>query len=64
MEAAKKSQETSAAAYVELKKSQKKDAIVSIKRVTDFSFQDVEELIRLVWIAIKFIDTKVSRQNN
>lgn len=56
MEAAKKTQETFAAAHVELKKSQKKDAIVSIKRVADFSFQDVEELIRLVWITINSIN--------
>ncbi|XP_042037065.1 cysteine-tryptophan domain-containing zinc finger protein 3-like isoform X1 [Salvia splendens] len=48
MEAAKKSQDVFAAAHVKLKKSQNRDAIASIKRVVDFSFQDVQELVRLV----------------
>lgn len=56
MEAAKKSQDTFAAAHVELKKSQNKDAIISVKKVIDFSFQDVEELVRLVWLAFNTIN--------
>ncbi|KAH6816605.1 CW-type Zinc Finger [Perilla frutescens var. frutescens] len=56
MEAAKKSQDTFAAAHVELRKSQNKDAMVSVKRVIDFSFQDVEELVRLVWLAFNTIN--------
>lgn len=51
MEAAKKSQDVFAAAHVKLKKSQNRDAIASIKRVVDFSFQDVQELVRLVRLA-------------
>ncbi|XP_042054976.1 cysteine-tryptophan domain-containing zinc finger protein 3-like isoform X2 [Salvia splendens] len=56
MEAGKKSQDAFAAAHVELKKSQNRDAIDSIKRVIDFSFQDVEELVRLVWLAFNSIN--------
>ncbi|KAL0388762.1 UNVERIFIED_CONTAM: hypothetical protein Sradi_2758000 [Sesamum radiatum] len=44
MEAAKKSQDMFAAARVELEESENKEAIVSVKRVIDFSFQNVEEL--------------------
>ncbi|XP_047980733.1 cysteine-tryptophan domain-containing zinc finger protein 7-like isoform X2 [Salvia hispanica] len=51
MEAAKKSQDVFAAAHIILKKSQNRDAIASIKRVVDFSFQDVQELVRLVRLA-------------
>ncbi|KAK4405588.1 hypothetical protein Sango_0565300 [Sesamum angolense] len=47
MEAAKKSQDMFAAARVELEESENKEAIVSVKRVIDFSFQNVEELVRL-----------------
>lgn len=61
MEAAKKSQDTFAAAHVELKKSQNQDAIVSVKRVIDFSFQDVEELVRLVWLAFNTINRQGDR---
>lgn len=56
LEAGKKSQDAFAAAHVELKKSQHRDAIDSIKRVIDFSFQDVEELVRLVWLAFNSIN--------
>ncbi|KAL1548482.1 cysteine-tryptophan domain-containing zinc finger protein 3-like isoform X2 [Salvia divinorum] len=56
IEAAKKSQDAFAAAHVELKKFQNRDAIDSIKRVIDFSFQDVEELLRLVWLALNSIN--------
>ncbi|KAL8524992.1 hypothetical protein ACS0TY_014573 [Phlomoides rotata] len=56
MEAAKKSQDTFAAAHVELTESQNKDAIVFVKRVIDFSFQDVEEFVRLVWLAFNSIN--------
>ncbi|KAL0457379.1 UNVERIFIED_CONTAM: hypothetical protein Slati_1077100 [Sesamum latifolium] len=56
MEAAKKSQHTFAAARVELEESENKEAIVSVKRVIDFSFQNVEELVRLVWLAFNTIN--------
>ncbi|KAK4425823.1 hypothetical protein Salat_1776300 [Sesamum alatum] len=56
MEAAKKSQDMFAAARVELEKSENKEAIVSVKRVIDFSFQNVEELVRLVWLAFNTIN--------
>ncbi|KAG8372966.1 hypothetical protein BUALT_Bualt12G0122000 [Buddleja alternifolia] len=56
MEAAKKSQDTLAAAHVKLEESQNKEGIVSVKRVIDFSFQDVNELIRLVWVAFNTIN--------
>ncbi|KAL1543103.1 cysteine-tryptophan domain-containing zinc finger protein 3-like isoform X1 [Salvia divinorum] len=56
MEAAKKSQDVFAAAHAKLKKSQNRDAIASIKRVVDFSFQDVQELVRLVRLAFNSIN--------
>ncbi|GFP81947.1 hypothetical protein PHJA_000338000 [Phtheirospermum japonicum] len=56
MEAAKKSQDSFAAARVELEQSQNKEAIVSVKRVIDFSFQDVEELVRLVSLAFNTVN--------
>ncbi|KAL6581924.1 hypothetical protein OROMI_005938 [Orobanche minor] len=55
MGAAKKSQDTFAAARVELEQSQNKEAISCVKRVIDFSFQDVEELVRLVSFAFNTI---------
>ncbi|KAI3459285.1 hypothetical protein Pfo_015948 [Paulownia fortunei] len=55
MEAAKKSHDTLAAAHVKLEESQNKEGIVPVKRAIDFSFQDVEELIRLVWLAFNTI---------
>ncbi|KAL3648851.1 hypothetical protein CASFOL_005254 [Castilleja foliolosa] len=56
MEAAKKSQDSFAAARVELDRSQNKEAIVSVKRVIDFSFQDLEKLVRLVSFAFNTIN--------
>ncbi|KAL6532239.1 hypothetical protein OROGR_014209 [Orobanche gracilis] len=56
MGAAKKSQDTFAAAHVELAQSQNKEAISCVKRVIDFSFQDVEELVRLVSLAFNTIN--------
>ncbi|KAL8047692.1 hypothetical protein ABFS82_07G016800 [Erythranthe guttata] len=55
MEAAKKSHDTFAAANQEIEKSQNKEAIISVKKVIDFSFQNVEELVRLVWLAFNTI---------
>ncbi|XP_059632711.1 cysteine-tryptophan domain-containing zinc finger protein 7-like [Cornus florida] len=51
MEASRNSQNAFAAANVILEDGQNKEGIVSVKRVIDFGFQDVEELIRLVKLA-------------
>ncbi|KAK6117361.1 hypothetical protein DH2020_048879 [Rehmannia glutinosa] len=51
-----KSQDTFAAARVELEKSQNKEAIISVKKVIDLSFQNVEELVRLVWLAFNTVN--------
>ncbi|MCD7460186.1 hypothetical protein HAX54_043035 [Datura stramonium] len=55
MEASRKAQNAFAAA-TNLEKAENKDAFISVKRVIDFSFQDVEELIRLVKQAIEAIN--------
>ncbi|CAN4091790.1 unnamed protein product [Withania somnifera] len=55
MEASRKAQNTFAAA-TNLEEAENKDAFISVKRVIDFSFQDVEELIRLVKQAIEAIN--------
>lgn len=55
MEASRKCQSTFAAASVILEESRNKDCIASIRSVVDFSFQDVDELVRLVWTASKAI---------
>ncbi|XP_060197841.1 cysteine-tryptophan domain-containing zinc finger protein 7-like isoform X1 [Lycium barbarum] len=55
MEASRKAQNAFAAA-TNLEEAENKDAIISVKRVIDFSFQDVEELIRLVKQAIEAIN--------
>ncbi|KAJ8573827.1 hypothetical protein K7X08_010338 [Anisodus acutangulus] len=55
MEASRKAQNAFAAA-TKLEEAEKKDTIISVKRVIDFSFQDVEELIRLVKQAIEAIN--------
>lgn len=64
MEASRKSQIAFTAAGVTLREAQKSDCvaqksdcIASIKRVIDFSFQDIEELIRLVRDAMKAISS-------
>lgn len=56
MEASKKAQNAFAAATANLGEAENKDAVISVKRVIDFSFQDVEELIRLVRQAIEAIN--------
>ncbi|KAK4372550.1 hypothetical protein RND71_007934 [Anisodus tanguticus] len=55
MEASRKAQNAFAAA-TNLEEAENKDTIISVKRVIDFSFQDVEELIRLVKQAIEAIN--------
>ncbi|KAL3508072.1 hypothetical protein ACH5RR_033454 [Cinchona calisaya] len=55
MEASRKSQNAFSAAHAILEESQNKEGIVAVKRVIDFSFQDVEELVRLVRFAIEAI---------
>lgn len=55
MEASRKAQIAFAAA-TNVGEAENKDAFVSVKRVIDFSFQDVEELIRLVRQAIEAIN--------
>lgn len=52
MEASRKCQTAFAAANVILEEAQNKEGIISVKRVIEFSFQDIEELIRLVRHAI------------
>ncbi|KAM3323858.1 cysteine-tryptophan domain-containing zinc finger protein 7 [Capsicum chacoense] len=55
MEASRKAQNAFAAA-TNLEEAENKDAFISVKRVIDFSFQDVEELIHLVEQAIEAIN--------
>ncbi|QCE13241.1 hypothetical protein DEO72_LG11g234 [Vigna unguiculata] len=55
MEASRKCQSTFAAASVMMEESRNKECIASIRSVVDFSFQDVDELVRLVWTATKAI---------
>ncbi|TKY72634.1 bidirectional sugar transporter SWEET12 [Spatholobus suberectus] len=55
MEASRKCQSTFTAANVIMEESQNKDCITSIRSVIDFSFHDIEELVRLVWTATKAI---------
>lgn len=55
MEASTKCQSTYAAANSIMEEAQNKDCIASIRSVIDFSFQDVDELVRLVWTATKAI---------
>lgn len=56
MEACRKSHNAFAAANVILEEEQNRDCITSVKRVIDFSFQDVEELVRLVRLAMEAIN--------
>ncbi|KAH1147310.1 hypothetical protein AAZX31_15G146600 [Glycine max] len=55
MEASRKCQSTFAAANVIMQEARNKDCIASIRSVIDFSFQDVDELVRLIWTATKAI---------
>ncbi|XP_073139043.1 cysteine-tryptophan domain-containing zinc finger protein 3-like [Henckelia pumila] len=56
MEAAKKSLDMFKAAHVKFEESQNKEVISSIKRVIDFSFHDIGELINSVWLAFNAIN--------
>ncbi|XP_052189696.1 cysteine-tryptophan domain-containing zinc finger protein 7-like isoform X2 [Diospyros lotus] len=56
MEASRKSHNAFTAANVILEEAQNKEAIICVKRVIDFSFQDVDELVRLVRLAIEAIN--------
>jgi hypothetical protein len=53
MEAATKCQSSFAAASAMMEETRNRDCITSIRRVIDFSFQDVDELVRLVRNATK-----------
>ncbi|CAL0309629.1 unnamed protein product [Lupinus luteus] len=55
MEASAKCQSTFALANVNMKEVQNRDCVTSIKRVIDFSFQNVDELLHLVSIATNAI---------
>ncbi|KAL5785243.1 hypothetical protein ACOSQ2_007635 [Xanthoceras sorbifolium] len=55
MEASRKSQDAFASANVTMGEAQNREYITTIKRVIDFSFQDVEALIRLVRLAMEAI---------
>ncbi|KAJ9154479.1 hypothetical protein P3X46_027806 [Hevea brasiliensis] len=55
MDASRKSQNAYSAANVALEQVQNRDCIESVKKVIDFSFQDVEELMLLVQHAMKAI---------
>ncbi|XP_051127848.1 cysteine-tryptophan domain-containing zinc finger protein 3-like isoform X2 [Andrographis paniculata] len=56
MEAAKKLQETLSAAMVEVEESQNTEAIIALKRVVEFSFQNVKELVGMVLNAFNIIN--------
>lgn len=51
MEASRKSQVALAAATANLEEAQNIEQVTCIKRVIDFSFQDIDELLRLVQLA-------------
>ncbi|KAE9594248.1 hypothetical protein Lalb_Chr18g0051781 [Lupinus albus] len=55
MEASAKYQSTFALANVNMEDARNRDCITSIRRVTDFSFQDVDELVHLVSFATNAI---------
>ncbi|KAM3704844.1 hypothetical protein ACJW31_03G036800 [Castanea mollissima] len=57
MEASRKSQISFAAANVVLAKTRNEEVISSIKRTLDFNFHDVEELLRLVHLAMKALSS-------
>ncbi|TXG71763.1 hypothetical protein EZV62_000342 [Acer yangbiense] len=56
MEASRKSQDAFASANVTMGEAQNRECITTIKRVIDFSFQDVEALLRLVRLAVEAIN--------
>ncbi|KAK7348224.1 hypothetical protein VNO80_22774 [Phaseolus coccineus] len=55
MEASRKCKSTFMAANLNMDEARNRDCITSIRKVVDFSFQDVEELVHLVLIATKAI---------
>lgn len=55
MEAFRKSHNAISATNVNMEEEQLRDCVSSVKRVLDFSFQDVEELVRLVRISMEAI---------
>ncbi|KAM5569020.1 cysteine-tryptophan domain-containing zinc finger protein 7-like [Rosa sericea] len=55
MEASRKSQSAFSAACLTLEDAHKNDCISSIRRVIEFSFQDVEEFVHLVELAMQAI---------
>lgn len=57
MEASRKSQISFAAANVVPAKTRNEEVITSIKRTLDFSFHDVEELLRLVHLAMEALSS-------
>ncbi|KAF8017252.1 hypothetical protein BT93_H2443 [Corymbia citriodora subsp. variegata] len=56
MEASRKSQVAFAAATANLEEAQNIEQVTCIKRVIDFSFQDIDELLRLVQLAREAIN--------
>lgn len=56
MEASRKSQNAFTAASVTLEEVQNRECITIIKRVIDFSFQDVKGLLHLIPIAMEAIN--------
>ncbi|KAL2341738.1 hypothetical protein Fmac_009678 [Flemingia macrophylla] len=58
MEASRKCQSTYADATMVMEEARNKDCITSIRSVIDFSFQDMDELVRLVWTARKAISSR------
>nr|GME04605.1 uncharacterized protein LOC109170105 [Ipomoea batatas] len=59
MEASRRAQNAFGAANIILEEAQNLEAISSVKQVIDFSFQDVEELTRLVRLAIEAISRQI-----
>lgn len=55
MEASRKSLAAFAAANAKLEGDHNRKSLISVKTVIDFSFQDIEELICLVELALKAI---------
>ncbi|KAE9591089.1 hypothetical protein Lalb_Chr20g0114471 [Lupinus albus] len=55
MEASAKCQRTFALANVNMEEAQNRDCVTSIKRVIDFSFQNVDEFLHLISIATNAI---------
>ncbi|KAI6693078.1 hypothetical protein NL676_020788 [Syzygium grande] len=63
MEASRKSQVALAAATADLEEAQNIEQVTCIKRVIDFSFQDIDELLRLVQLAREAISRKLILSN-